>query len=97
MLNLLIIIFGVNEEYINSSIVDEEFYKYLITPFRDTKFTLDDIENGYLLTRVHIIGYLVSVDNNDHLLKLISFNLLEFLAEILEISPEEHFQGKFNT
>mmetsp|Transcript_7013 Transcript_7013/g.6197 ORF Transcript_7013/g.6197 Transcript_7013/m.6197 type:complete len:168 (-) Transcript_7013:371-874(-) len=75
--------------FIDLSIVEMEFYKYLITPYVDQEFGFNDHSQRFLLSRIHVIGYLVCSDNNEHLMKLITCNLLWFLDQIIGSSEND--------
>lgn len=85
LLNLLIIIFTQEENYVSTISEEPEMYKYLITPFNDTMFTLNSISDGSLLVRLNMITCLIQIDDNTHLFQLLTYNLLKFLGNIMEV------------
>jgi hypothetical protein len=83
IISFLISITTIQEDYLESSISDNEFYQYLITPYLTDKFyTNEDIEDGELLARLQLIGYVISFDDNKHLHMLLTYNLLLMIDSI---------------
>lgn len=80
LLNLLIIIFTHEESYLSIVTDEPEMYKYLITPFSDTMFTLKNISDGSLFVRLTMVSCLVQVDDNSQCNSKIYFRI--FLLEI---------------
>lgn len=84
---LLGMLFTNNHSLVYTIEQEPEMYKYLITPINHKFFEVEDLLSNFLNARISVISQIVySQNSQEHIFKLMSYELLQFFAEILEIS-----------
>ncbi|CAI2387483.1 unnamed protein product [Moneuplotes crassus] len=89
LMTLLTIAFSSTGSLIDILKDEPEFYGYLIAPFHSKMFSLNDLFNNFLSTRLSLISAIIFFSEDDHhMFHLLTQNLLELILEILKISDE---------